>query len=60
MDIIYYKYINLNLWKLISNKLYFLDCGDDEIKYVSVNNSITLCELCAQIHKNISEIKYHT
>ena len=35
------------------------DCGDDEIKYVSVNNSITLCELCAQIHKNISEIKYH-
>ncbi len=28
------------------------DCGDDDVKYVSVNNGITLCELCAQIHKN--------
>lgn len=28
------------------------DCGDDEVKYVSVNNGITLCELCAQIHQN--------
>jgi hypothetical protein len=29
------------------------DCGDDDVKYVSVNNGITLCELCAQIHKNL-------
>ena len=28
------------------------DCGDADVKYVSVNNGITLCELCAQIHKN--------
>ena len=28
------------------------DCGDDNVKFVSVNNGITLCELCAQIHKN--------
>ena len=28
------------------------DCGDTDVKYVSVNNGITLCELCAQIHKN--------
>ena len=28
------------------------DCGDDEAKFVSINNGITLCELCAQIHKN--------
>ena len=27
------------------------DCGDENVKYVSVNNGITLCELCAQIHK---------
>ena len=28
------------------------DCGEPEVKYVSINNGITLCELCAQIHKN--------
>ena len=28
------------------------DCGDSEVKYVSINNGVTLCELCAQIHKN--------
>ena len=28
------------------------DCGDADVKYVSVNNGITLCELCAQIHQN--------
>ena len=28
------------------------DCGEPDVKYVSVNNGITLCELCAQIHKN--------
>ena len=28
------------------------DCGDTDVKYVSVNNGITLCELCAQIHQN--------
>ena len=28
------------------------DCGDSDVKYVSVNNGITLCELCAQIHRN--------
>ena len=32
------------------------DCGDDEVKFVSVNNGITLCELCAQIHQNFG---YH-
>ena len=35
------------------------DCGDDGVKYVSVNNGITLCELCAQIHKNFgNQISY--
>ena len=28
------------------------DCGEPDVKYVSINNGITLCELCAQIHKN--------
>ena len=28
------------------------DCGDPGVKYVSINNGITLCELCAQIHKS--------
>ena len=35
------------------------DCGDDGVKYVSINNGITLCELCAQIHKNFgNQISY--
>jgi len=35
------------------------DCGDDGVKFVSVNNGITLCELCAQIHKNFgNQISY--
>ena len=35
------------------------DCGDENVKYVSVNNGITLCELCAQIHKNFgNQISY--
>ena len=35
------------------------DCADDDVKYVSVNNGITLCELCSQIHKNFgNQISY--
>ena len=35
------------------------DCADDDVKYVSINNGITLCELCAQIHKNFgNQISY--
>ena len=35
------------------------DCGDDNVKFVSVNNGITLCELCANIHKNFgNQISY--
>ena len=35
------------------------DCGDDDVKFVSINNGITLCELCAQIHKNFgNQISY--
>ena len=35
------------------------DCGEPDVKYVSINNGITLCELCAQIHKNFGyEISY--
>ena len=35
------------------------DCGDDGVKFVSVNNGITLCELCAEIHKNFGyQISY--
>ena len=35
------------------------DCGDDGVKYVSINNGITLCELCAQIHRNFgNQISY--
>lgn len=29
------------------------DCGDKSVEYVSVNNGITLCELCAEIHKKL-------
>ena len=35
------------------------DCGEPDIKFVSVNNGITLCELCAQIHQNFGfQISY--
>ena len=35
------------------------DCGEPNVKFVSVNNGITLCELCAQIHKNFGfQISY--
>lgn len=35
------------------------DCGEPDVKFVSVNNGITLCELCAQIHKNFGfQISY--
>ena len=35
------------------------DCGEDDVKFVSINNGITLCELCAQIHKNFgNQISY--
>ena len=35
------------------------DCGEDDVKFVSVNNGVTLCELCAQIHKNFgNQISY--
>ena len=35
------------------------DCDDDDVKFVSINNGITLCELCAQIHKNFgNQISY--
>ena len=37
------------------------DCGEKHIAYVSVNNGITICNLCVQIHRQlgnkISEIK---
>ena len=30
-----------------------IDCGDADIQYVSVNNGVTLCELCAEVHKSL-------
>ena len=37
------------------------DCGEKHISYVSVNNGITICNLCVQIHRQlgskISELK---
>ena len=30
-----------------------IDCGEKNIKYVSINNGITICELCSQIHKQL-------
>jgi hypothetical protein len=30
-----------------------IDCGEKNIAYVSVNNGITICELCAQIHRQL-------
>lgn len=30
-----------------------IDCGEENIKYVSVNNGITLCDLCGDIHKSL-------
>ena len=37
------------------------DCGEKHISYVSVNNGITICNLCAQIHRQLgtklSELK---
>lgn len=29
------------------------DCGEKNVAYVSVNNGITICELCAQIHRQL-------
>ena len=37
------------------------DCGEKHVTYVSINNGITICNLCVQIHrqlgKKISELK---
>ena len=37
------------------------DCGEKHISYVSINNGITICNLCVQIHRQlgpkISELK---
>ena len=37
------------------------DCGEKHVSYVSVNNGITICNLCVQIHRQlgpkISELK---
>ena len=30
-----------------------VDCGDIDIQYVSINNGVTLCELCAEVHKSL-------
>ena len=30
-----------------------VDCGDKNVTYVSVNNGVTICELCSQIHKQL-------
>ena len=30
-----------------------IDCGNREVRFVSINNGVTLCELCAENHKNI-------
>ena len=35
------------------------DCEEEDVKFVSINNGITLCELCAQIHQNFgNQISY--
>ena len=37
------------------------DCGEKHISYVSINNGVTICNLCVQIHRQmgskISELK---
>ncbi len=30
-----------------------IDCGDKNVNYISVNNGITICDLCAQIHRQL-------
>ena len=30
-----------------------VDCGDKKVDYVSINNGVTICELCAQIHRQL-------
>ena len=30
-----------------------VDCGDTNVTYVSVNNGVTICELCSQIHRQL-------
>ena len=32
-----------------------IDCGDDNVTYVSVNNGVTICELCSQIHHQLGD-----
>ena len=32
-----------------------IDCGEKNVKYVSINNGITICELCSQIHKQLGQ-----
>ena len=30
-----------------------VDCGEKNVAYVSINNGVTICELCAQIHRQL-------
>ena len=30
-----------------------IDCGEKNVNYISVNNGITICDLCAQIHRQL-------
>ena len=30
-----------------------IDCGEKNVNYISVNNGITICDLCAQVHRQI-------
>ena len=30
-----------------------IDCGEKKVTYVSINNGVTICELCAQIHRQL-------
>jgi len=30
-----------------------IDCGEKNVNYISVNNGVTICDLCAQVHRQI-------
>ncbi len=41
------------LFSIDSKNKRCVDCGEKNVKFVSINNGITICELCAQIHRQL-------
>ena len=45
---------NKNLiYKIDEDNYYCVDCGNPQSNFISINNGVTLCNNCAEIHKTL-------